>query len=420
MSRIRPSILLIGVFVCTPILAFHQFGLFKEARESVLHLLEQRLILPSDLVSLRFLNYGYYTLMAFISAWVCMSLPRQWHRFAFMFALAFLTVTLTPVLAFNGIVFEPISGILAILGAGLLGLAFSGSERGTRVQRFRQFFVGRLSANQFSQLLDGSEPVKLNSKREISSLTCRLLNADKLSVDLDPDQMELLSSAFMKSVSEFLVIKGGYLDVCNAQGITAQFGFPVSDTDHALNACKVGMALREHLVVLGAELEKRWGHKPQVGVGISSGTAVCGLMGYRDFQFYSALGEPPDLSRRLCNMNGVYGSTVLISARTFNILKAAVEVRPMELIAAPGQTSVSEVYELLAEKGTLTPPELSARDAFWEGVVALRKGDTKAALAKLTAASSDEKTDPPLAYFIERAKAVSSSGSGKRKTDELA
>ena len=92
----------------------------------------------------------------------------------------------------------------------------------------------------------------------------------------------------------------------------------------------------------------------------------------------------------------------------------------MELIAAPGQTSVSEVYELLAEKGTLTPPELSARDAFWEGVVALRKGDTKAALAKLTAASSDEKTDPPLAYFIERAKAVSSSGSGKRKTDELA
>ncbi len=423
MSRIRPAILFIGVLVCTPILALQQFGIFKELREGVLHALEQNLQLRSaDLISLRLLNYGYYTLMAFLCAWVCVKMPRQLHRFAFLLALCFLTLTLPPLLAFNGILFEPFSGLFAILGAGLLGLAFSGTERGQRVDKFRQFFVGRLSEGQFAQLVQGNEPLVLNSKREVTSLTCRLLNADKLSEDLDPQQLELMCSAFMKAVSEFLVTKGGYLDVCNAQGITVQFGFPVADKDHALTACKVALALRDYLHELSAELEKRWAHKPQIGTGLSSGPAVCGLIGYREFQFYSVLGEPPDLSRRLCNMNGVYGSPLLISARTFKMLKTAIEVRPMEMIAAPGQTSVSEVYELLAEKGALTPPEAAARDAFWEGVVALRQGDHKTAIIKLTAASPKDREDAPLKYFLTQAQAeaAGAGGKAKRKTDALA
>ncbi|MDB6116454.1 MAG: hypothetical protein JWO08_235 [Verrucomicrobiaceae bacterium] len=423
MSRIRPAILFIGVLVCTPILALQQFGIFKEMREGMLRAYEQRLLLPTaDLTSLRVLNYGYYTLMAFLCAWVCVKMPRQLHRFAFLIALCFLTLTLSPLLAFNGIVFEPFSGIFAILGAGLLGIAFSGTERGQRVEKFREFFLGRLSEGQFVQLVQGNEPVKLNSKREVTSLTCRLLNADKLSHDLDPDQLELMCSAFMKAVSEFLVSKGGYLDVCNAQGMAVQFGFPVADKDHALTACKVALALREYLQELSIELEKRWPHKPMIGIGLSSGPAVCGLIGYREFQYYSVLGEPPDLSRRLCNMNGVYGSTLLISARTFKLLKTAIEVRPMEMIAAPGQISVSEVYELLAEKGALTPPEASARDAFWEGVVALRQGDTKTAITKLNAAKVKDQEDAPLKYFLERAQAEAAGTSGKAaiKTDALA
>ena len=37
------------------------------------------------------------------------------------------------------------------------------------------------------------------------------------------------------------------------------------------------------------------------------------------------------------------------------------QARPLEMIAAPGQTTVSEVYELLCDKGHLSPPEASAR-----------------------------------------------------------
>ena len=92
------------------------------------------------------------------------------------------------------------------------------------------------------------------------------------------------------------------------------------------------------------------------------------------------------------------------------------------MIAAPGQTSVSEVYELLAEKGGLAPPEAAARDAFWEGVVALRQGDVKTATAKLTSATPGDRTDAPLQYFLAQAQGLASGSKSKskRKTDEHA
>ena len=52
------------------------------------------------------------------------------RKFGFMLGGAFLTVLLSPALAFNGILFEPFSGLLAILSAGLLGIAVIAAGQG--------------------------------------------------------------------------------------------------------------------------------------------------------------------------------------------------------------------------------------------------------------------------------------------------
>jgi hypothetical protein len=65
-----------------------------------------------------------------------------------------------------------------------------------------------------------------------------------------------------------------------------------------------------------------------------------------------------DFSRRLCSINLVYGSDVLVSARTFALAKEQFEARPMEMVYAPRMHQISEVYELLAPKGTLNDEEI--------------------------------------------------------------
>lgn len=419
MNKIKPSALLIGVAVCVPLLVLYRTGLFAELSANLLRFHRDHLQLENpDLKRHALLQYGYYTMAAFLTAWVCIELPKVGQRFAFMLAMVFLTLSLSFVLAWKGVLFEPFSGIFATLASGWLGLAFCGSERGRRVHVFRQFFVGRLDVDSFAKLIDNREPVALTGKRELTSLTCRLINTSELAASMEPQDLEQMSSAFLKAVSEFLVKEGAYLDVSNSQGITVQFGFPVKDEDHALHACQTALKLREFLNELTLELQLRWPQKPVLGIALATGETVCGLIGYGEFQRYSALGEPPELSRRLCNMNGVYGSRLLIASTTFAAVKEKVEVRPMEMIAAPGQSGAREVYELLGEKDSLTKGTLAARDAFWQGVVALRQGDAKTALEKLRQAIVVGQEDEPLHYFKERAEAMLQASGGKDKGKE--
>jgi hypothetical protein len=169
---------------------------------------------------------------------------------------------------------------------------------------------------------------------------------------------------------------------------------------------QVAAVLRAHLTALAREMEMRFGKKAQFGVAFGSGPAVCGLYGASHFESFSAVGDVIDFTTRLCNLNSEYGSKVLLSARTYTLVKDTAEVRPMEMVSVSGSNQMSEVYELLAEKGTLTEQETRARDAFWQGVVQYRKGDLQQALESFKNAAIEDREDPPLKYFMERVEAA--------------
>lgn len=404
----RAAILFIGVLVCAPLLALHHFGFFRELADWLERTYRQLFALPAaPLRRIVALQYAYYTGMAFASAWICAEMPRQSRKFGFIFGAALLTLMLSPALAFNGLLFEPFSGTAAILAAGLLGVAISGTEKGSRQHMLRRFFVGRISEDTFASLIAARELPPLTGRRDLTVLTCRVLNYAQLGAELDPQEMEKLSSQFLKAVAEFLVSKGGYLDACNEDGVRVLFGFPLSDEHHAVAACKVAVELKQRLANLAKDMDDHWHKKPVLGTALASGEMTCGLFGFSEFQFYGAVGESLEFSQRLCSINAVYGSHVLLSTRTFNLVKDAMEVRPMEMVILPKAGQPSEVYELLTRKGDLSEEAAKARDAFWQGVVQLRKGDCKQALDSFHRARLDGSDDPPLRYFTERAEAGS-------------
>lgn len=123
MDRNRVTLMFTGILVCVPVLALYQFGLFPEMSRWLGRQLPRLLVLPEDGVkSCLILQYGYYTAFAFISAWVGLELRALWQKFAFLFGLTYLTVSLTVTLAWTGILFEPFSGLLAAWTACLAAL----------------------------------------------------------------------------------------------------------------------------------------------------------------------------------------------------------------------------------------------------------------------------------------------------------
>lgn len=408
MGRSSAASLLIGTLVGATLLALYRFTPVFVLGASKLEGLYQDIFVLHDGARPGFhlpVQYFYYTVMAFVSAWVCLELPRPFGRVAYLAGAVFLTLILSPALRFCGVLFEPFSGAAAIILSGLCGMIIGGTETGQRHHRLQRYFVGRLSTAKFSRLIATKGPLDISGKRELTVLTCRILNYPDLSSQMEPHDLEHLSSLFLQATAEFLVARGAYLDSCNAEGVRVLFGMPDEDEAHAVHGCRAALELRQRLVNLEQEMQNRWHRKPVFGAALASGPMSIGLFGFREFQFYSAVGEPTDFSRRLCSINLVYGSRVLANSRTFHLTNEAMEMRPMEMVYAPRMHQVSEVYELLAEKGSLNDEEVKARDAFWQGVVSLRKGAYKEAVRHLETAVIDGREDPPLKYFLERAEA---------------
>jgi class 3 adenylate cyclase len=403
MNRNHAAAMFIGVLVCIPLLALYHFGFFKETADWFAALYGRGFILPqTGLKQIIWLQYGYYTVLAFVSAWVCIEMLSQWRRFAFLLGGTFLTASFGCIMAMSGVLFEPVSGSLALWLAGIAGIAVGGSVDGYRRHVMREYFVGRLSTKLFEELADQNNPSKMTERREITVLTCRLLNHVEIATSVEPKFFEEQATYSQRSVTEFLIARGAYLDDCDARQVRVFFGFPLTNEHHAVHAVQVAAVLRTHLAALAREMEMRFGKKAQFGVAFSSGPAVCGLYGVSHFESFSAVGDVIDFATRLCNLNSEYGSKVLLSARTYTLVKDTAEVRPMEMVSVSGFNQMSEVYELLAEKGTLTEQETRARDAFWQGVVQYRKGDLQQSLESFKNAAIEDREDVPLKYFTER------------------
>lgn len=415
MNRSRALTLIVAVLACAVVLTLHQAGVFSRLGDWWMRVVTGHFELAEPAPLPVWLHYGWHTLAAFVCAAVGAGLGNRLHAALYLAGVVFLSFTTSISLMWSGHGFEPFSGSLAAVLAGAGGIILGASIRGGKLHAFRGFFAGRLTEGKFADLIVNREPIRLSGTREVSTLTCRITNMADLVHRMEVADIEQLVSALEKEVAGFLMRQGAYLDACNSQGVTVQFGFPLRSADHAVAACRAALDLSDFTDALVAEAQKRWEQKPAIGIGVASGPVACGLIGHDSFQAYSVIGEPVDSSRRLSNLNAVYGSRILISSGTFQAAEEGIEVRPMEMVAAPGQTEPREMYELLAMKGCLTEEEQKSRDAFWEGVVALRKGDGKTAVAKLKSAERKGHEDRPLKYFLNRAESPSSHRSIVRK-----
>ena len=85
-------------------------------------------------------------------------------------------------------------------------------------------------------------------------------------------------------------------------------------------------------------------------------------------------------------MNLPYGSSILIGAGCYFEAKGQLEVRPIEMVLIEEENVMTEVYELLDEKGQLGEADQKSRDLFWEGIIYFREGKYDLALEQFNAA----------------------------------
>jgi adenylate cyclase len=155
-------------------------------------------------------------------------------------------------------------------------------------------------------------------------------------------------------MTEVIFEYDGYLNKYMGDGIMAFWNAPVKQADHAYRACQCALKSMRRLKEFNAELKTQGITPLGARIGINSGTMVVGNMGSQQKSDYTVMGDNVNTGSRLEGANKAFGTSIMISEFTYELVQDKFEVRFLDRIRVPGKAKPVKVYELLGEKGELS------------------------------------------------------------------
>src|SRR6266540_1259128 len=198
-------------------------------------------------------------------------------------------------------------------------------------------------------LKDPENLVLTGERREVTVLFCDVRGFTPLSERLSPEEVVSLLNDFYTLMIETTFKHDGTLDKLMGDAVMAIFGAPISHSDHSLRAVRTAIAMQMGIVELNGRRRKAGGEPIAVGIGVSAGEAVAGTVGTADRMEYTVIGDSVNLAARL-ESNAKPGQ-ILISQRTWDLVRDVVEVRALGAIKVKGKEEQVEVYEVLGLTG---------------------------------------------------------------------
>jgi class 3 adenylate cyclase len=205
----------------------------------------------------------------------------------------------------------------------------------TELARFAPQVANLLSSDEGEQLLAGH-------RREITALFCDLRGFTAFAETAEPEEVLGVLRQYHVVVGELVIANHGTVEHFAGDGLMALFNDPTPIPEHQLAAVRTAVAVRERFATLAGEWRKR-GYDLGLGMGVATGYATLGRIGFEGRYDYGAIGNVVILASRLSDAAGP--GEILLSQRAH----AAVEDRV-----------VTESAQELQLKG-LSRPVIAAR-----------------------------------------------------------
>ncbi len=176
--------------------------------------------------------------------------------------------------------------------------------------------LARFLSPQVAELVSSPEGEALlaGHRREITAMFCDLRNFTSFSETAEPEEVLGFLRRYHTMVGALVVEHEGTLEHFAGDGIMMFFNDPVPQEDHAARAVRMALAIRERFVEISEEWRRR-GHVLQVGIGIATGYATMGRIGFEGRYDYGGVGNAIILASRLSGE--AEANEILIAQRTF-------------------------------------------------------------------------------------------------------
>jgi adenylate cyclase len=303
-------------------------------------------------------------------------LPRLSAAWAFIVTLTLIEIyTAVNYLLFSRLnlqleLFYPLT-IVIVIYLGISMHRFLAEER-ERV-RIRKAFESYVAPTVVQEMLKHPEQLRLGGeRREITVLFTDIRGFTTMSENLDPESLVRLLHDFLNPMSNIIINHGGTIDKYMGDAIMAEFGAPLVQPDHARLACRAALEMAVTLKNLNDQWQEQGRLPLKIGVGVNSGPVAVGNMGSERLFDYTAIGDNVNLASRLEGLNKYYGTSILISQSTAELLGDSFILREVDRVRVKGKAQAASIFEMIGE-GEPAPNLFRFLEAYHRGLALFRE-----------------------------------------------
>ena len=219
-----------------------------------------------------------------------------------------------------------------------------------RLARLKQFLAPQVADLVVSE---GKDNLLDTHRRYIACLFCDIRDFTAVSEDIEPEEVIAILQAYHETVGSLVIDHQGTIGYRAGDGVMVFFNDPIPCEQPVLDAVRLALAIRAAFNRIRAPWRKL-GHPIGLGLGIASGYATLGLVGFQGRTDYTAIGGAVNIAARLCD-KAVDGQ-ILLSQRAYVDVEPMVDAELLGAFELKGVRNEVETYSVIGFKEEAAAP----------------------------------------------------------------
>jgi adenylate cyclase len=188
--------------------------------------------------------------------------------------------------------------------------------------------LSRFLSPQVAALVSSPDGAQLlaGHRRIATTVFCDLRGFTPFSEAAAPEEVLGVLREYHAAMGGLIVEHGGTLEHFAGDGMMVFFNDPVLQEDHVLRAVRMSVAMRDRFAELSAAWSRR-GHTLGFGVGIATGYATLGRIGFEGRYDYGMVGTAVITAARLSSTAA--GGQILLAPESYAAVERLVEAEPV-------------------------------------------------------------------------------------------
>jgi adenylate cyclase len=219
--------------------------------------------------------------------------------------------------------------------------------------------LSRFLSPQVAALVSSPEGEQMlaGHRREATAVFCDLRGFTAFSDQAEPEEVLGLLREYHAAMGTLIVEHGGTLEHFAGDGMMIFFNDPVLQPDHAERAVRMSVAMREMFAGLAAKWA-RLGFELGLGVGIATGYATLGRIGFEGRYDYGMVGAAVIVASRLSS--AAEANQILLNPRAHAAVDDLVEVADVGDLTLKGFARPMPTVNVVALRTAARTPATAA------------------------------------------------------------